>query len=71
MFDPMIILCALACGMLARTVGLPALLGYLAAGFLLYELDVTPGPALAEISSLGVTLLLFSIGLKLRPAELL
>ncbi len=71
MFEPITILCALACGMLARGVGLPALLGYLAAGFVLYELGTTPGPMIAELSDLGVTLLLFSIGLKLRPAELL
>ena len=71
MFDPITILCAMLCGMLARGVGLPALIGYLAAGFLLFELGVTPGPYLSELADTGVTLLLFSIGLKLRPAELL
>jgi predicted Kef-type K+ transport protein len=71
MFDPITILCALACGMLARSVGLPALIGYLAAGFVLYEMGATPGPLLTELAHIGVTLLLFSIGLKLRPAELL
>ncbi|MEE4662063.1 MAG: cation:proton antiporter family protein [Halieaceae bacterium] len=71
MFEPVTIMCALACGMLARSFGLPSLLGYLAAGFVLYELGTVPGPMIAELSDLGVTLLLFSIGLKLRPAELL
>ena len=71
MFDPVTILCALACGMLARAIGLPALMGYLAAGFVLYEAGATPGPLLQELADTGVTLLLFSIGLKLRPADLL
>lgn len=71
MFDPITILCALVCGILARGVGMPALIGYLAAGFVLYELGVTPGPYIAELADIGVTLLLFSIGLKLKPRELL
>ena len=40
MFDPLIILLALGCGIVARALGLPALVGYLAAGFALYELAV-------------------------------
>ncbi len=71
MFDPIIILCALGFGMLARSVGLPALIGYLTAGFVLHELGTTGGPLLEKFSEIGVTLLLFSIGLKLRPKELL
>ncbi len=71
MFEPVTILCALLCGMLARSLGLPALIGYLAAGFVLFELGSTPGPIINELSEVGVTLLLFSIGLKLQPAELL
>ena len=43
MVDPLIILAALICGMLSRALGLPALLGYLAAGFVLHELDVGGG----------------------------
>jgi glutathione-regulated potassium-efflux system ancillary protein KefC len=70
-FDPITILCALFCGMAARAVGLPALLGYLAAGFVLHEMNMQPGPVLQQISTIGVTLLLFSIGLKLQPADLL
>jgi glutathione-regulated potassium-efflux system ancillary protein KefC len=71
MFDPISILCALACGILVRSFGLPALIGYLAAGFILHELGTTAGPLLEEIANIGVTLLLFSIGLKLRPRDLL
>ncbi len=71
MFDPVTILCALACGVIARSIGLPALVGYLAAGFVLYELGASPGPIVDQLAELGVTLLLFSIGLKLQPRELL
>ena len=71
MIDPLIILTALATGMLARAVGLPALVGYLAAGFVLHELDVYGGEVLANLADLGVTLLLFTIGLKLQLRDLL
>ena len=71
MFDPLAIAVALACGMVARAVGLPALIGYLGAGFAPYEFGASSGPLLEEIAEIGVTLLLFSIGLKLKPAELL
>ena len=71
MFDPVIILCALICGLLMRSLGQPALLGYLAAGFVLHELGVVGGPLLSVASELGITLLLFSIGLKLQPKALL
>jgi len=36
MIDILIILVALACGIASRWLGLPALVGYLAAGFLLH-----------------------------------
>ncbi len=71
MFDPLIIVSALVCGLLARSVGLPALIGYLAAGFLLHELGAQEGALLPQLADMGVTLLLFTIGLKLKPADLL
>ena len=71
MFDPLIILCALVCGLAMRSMGQPALLGYLAAGFVLHELGVVGGQLLTVASELGITLLLFSIGLKLQPKALL
>jgi len=71
MLDPLIIFIALACGMASRAVGLPALIGYLAAGFLLHELDVGGGGILNILSEIGITLLLFTIGLKLQPKNLL
>ncbi|MBN7798299.1 cation:proton antiporter [Parahaliea mediterranea] len=71
MLDPLIIVIALACGMASRAAGLPALIGYLAAGFLLHELDIGGGGILATLSEIGITLLLFTIGLKLNPRDLL
>ena len=69
--QPLIILVALLCGMLSRAIGLPALIGYLAAGFVLHELGTVPGPWLSGLADLGITLLLFSIGLKLDARKLL
>jgi predicted Kef-type K+ transport protein len=71
MIDPIIILTALIAGMLSRAIGLPALVGYLAAGFVLHEMDVSGGDVLAELSDIGITLLLFTIGLKLQLRDLL
>jgi predicted Kef-type K+ transport protein len=69
--DPLIIIIALACGLLSRALGLPALIGYLGAGFVLHETDIEAGELLSTLADLGVTLLLFTIGLKLQPSELL
>ena len=71
MLDPLFILAALVCGLISRTLGLPALIGYLAAGFVLHEFDLEGGELLHRISDMGITLLLFTIGLKLQPLELL
>ena len=71
MFDPLIILLALGCGILARALGLPALVGYLAAGFALHELAVVSSGLLEILSEVGITLLLFTIGLKLDLRDLL
>lgn len=57
--------------MASRAVGFPALIGYLAAGFVLHELSMDSGPLLEIFAELGITLLLFTIGLKLEPAKLL
>ncbi|WP_066059708.1 cation:proton antiporter family protein [Halioglobus sp. HI00S01] len=69
--DPLIILIALGCGLVARITGLPALIGYLAAGFVLHETNIEAGSLLNHLADLGVTLLLFTIGLKLSPRDLL
>lgn len=63
--DPAWIILALVAGLLARSIGLPPLVGYLGAGFALHALGAEGGPLLDEMADLGIWLLLFSIGLKL------
>ncbi len=58
------IVVAVVFGVLAHELRVPALVGFLGAGFLLGALDVAPFPGLEELANLGVTLLLFTIGLK-------
>lgn len=69
--DPIWIATAFFFGLLARWVGLPPLVGFLVTGFFLNYLGVESGLFLNEMADVGVTLLLFSIGLKLRVKELL
>lgn len=70
MIDPLIILLALLCGVIVRKWGYPPMLGYLVAGFLLHSLPIESGELLDTIANAGVTLLLFTIGLKLKVREL-
>jgi predicted Kef-type K+ transport protein len=63
--DPLYIVIAFAFGLAVRQVGLPPLVGYLAAGFALNAFGQEGGEALQKIADVGVTILLFSIGLKL------
>ncbi|MBW2475935.1 MAG: cation:proton antiporter, partial [Deltaproteobacteria bacterium] len=63
--DPLLISVAFLLGFLVRQVGLPPLVGFLTAGFVLNGLGFVGGEALQVFADLGVTLLLFSIGLKL------
>ena len=58
-------------GGLAMAVRLPPLVGFLAAGFVINALDVGVLPELEVAADLGVTLLLFAIGLKLDVRILL
>ncbi len=62
---------AFALGFAARQIGLPPLVGFLAAGFALKGLGFESSPLLAQLADLGVILLLFSIGLKLKIETLL
>jgi len=68
---PVLIVAAFALGLGARFFGLPPLVGFLLAGFALNAAGVDAPPALRTVADLGVTLLLFTIGLKLRVGELL
>lgn len=57
-------------GFIVKQIGLPPLVGFLAAGFVLnllgFELDTT----LKQLSEIGIILLLFSIGLKVQVKKL-
>ncbi len=57
---------AFVMGLLARSVGLPPLVGFLATGFLLNSQGIASSEMLAKLSDLGITLLLFTVGLKLN-----
>jgi predicted Kef-type K+ transport protein len=64
--DPLLILIAFVFGFAVYRVGLPPLVGYLIAGFVLQALGIQGGEDLETIADLGVMLLLFTIGLKLK-----
>jgi predicted Kef-type K+ transport protein len=69
--DPLWIAVAFVLGFAARQVSLPPLVGFLIAGFVLHGFGAESGETIQEIADLGVTLLLFSIGCKLRIRSLL
>ncbi len=62
---------AYALGLLASRLGLPPLVGYLGAGFALSTFGYSNSNMLDGIADVGVLLLLFTVGLKLRFASLL
>lgn len=62
---------AFALGLLASRLALPPLVGYLVAGFLLAGTGIRGTAFLHQIAEIGVLLLLFSVGLKLRLKDLL
>jgi len=68
--DPIVIILAFSAGLLMRRAGYPPMLGYLVAGFVANALHVGSGDGLAPLAEAGVTLLLFTIGLKLNPQAL-
>lgn len=65
------LLAAAGLGWLALVSRIPPLVGFLAAGFLLGGLGVEAFPGLEPLADLGVTLLLFTIGLKFDVRSLL
>lgn len=53
-------------GFLARLISLPPLVGFLATGFVLNYFGIVSGEMLQKLADLGITLLLFTVGLKLN-----
>lgn len=64
------ILIAFICGFGLKLVGLPPMIGYLVAGFALNFFGFQSTDALQTIANLGITLMLFTIGLKLNVRDL-
>jgi len=71
MTEILAIAAAFLLGLGARQAGLPPMVGYLITGFLLFALGMRSTPGLDLFAQLGITLLLFIIGLKLRLRSLL
>ncbi len=68
--NPLWIFAAFLFGAVISRIGLPPLVGYLLAGFALNSMGVMGGELLETVANAGVTLLLFTIGLKLKIKSL-
>lgn len=64
------LLFAFVCGLTVKLVGIPPLVGYLIAGFLLNFAGYSLTEDLSHIADLGITIMLFTIGLKLNLKDL-
>ena len=64
------LLFAFVCGLGVKLVGIPPLVGYLIAGFLLNAFGFSATPAITTFANLGITIMLFTIGLKLNLKDL-
>ena len=64
------IIAAFVFGIVSSRIGLPPLVGYLTAGFVLNGFGVHSSETLQNISDIGVTLLLFTLGLKIKLKNL-
>jgi glutathione-regulated potassium-efflux system ancillary protein KefC len=71
MIVSILILTAFICGFIVSRIGLPPLVGYLAAGFVLYGFGIESTSELQQLADLGILLLLFTIGLKLKIKTLI
>jgi len=58
-------------GLSSRLFNLPPLVGFLATGFILNAYGITSGEMLQKLADLGITLLLFTVGLKLNLKTLI
>jgi predicted Kef-type K+ transport protein len=63
--------CAYFIGLLATRLFFPPLVGYLLAGYGLNVFDIAPLPALSHLADIGIELLLFTVGLKIKPRSLI
>lgn len=68
--DPVWLLCAFGFGYAVKQIGLPPLVGFLTAGFVLKYFGVEQSFLIDGIADFGVILLLFTIGLKLELKQL-
>lgn len=66
----MFVLFAFFCGLLTKVMGMPPLIGFLFAGFALNFLGYKSDGNLQQLADLGITLMLFTIGLKLNIRDL-
>ena len=64
--DALLLALAFCFGLIAQQLRLPPLVGFLISGFVLQAMGKNGGPVLDVIANLGVTLILFTIGVKLR-----
>jgi len=62
---------AFICGLLTKLVSLPPSIGYLAAGFILLFLGYEADSTITVLADIGITLMLFTIGLKLNIKDLI
>ncbi|MGZ5052472.1 MAG: cation:proton antiporter domain-containing protein [Methylobacter sp.] len=58
-------------GLITSRLFLPPLVGYLMAGYILRAAGVEPNDTLGHLADIGIELLLFTVGLKLKPSSLL
>ena len=64
------LLFAFVCGLSVKMIGIPPLVGYLVAGFALNAAGQQMTGELQHIADLGITIMLFTIGLKLNVRDL-
>ncbi|MBO6753853.1 MULTISPECIES: cation:proton antiporter family protein [Spongiibacter] len=71
MIEPLLLALAFLAGLIFRRMDMPPLLGFLLAGFMAGALELGDRDVINQLADIGVVLLLFTIGLKLKIRELL
>ncbi len=71
MIEPLLLAMTFLAGLLFRRLTLPPLLGFLLAGFMAGALGLGDRELINRLADIGIVLLLFTIGLKLKLRELL